>query len=198
MNKVELIHYSLGFAFEVLDGLVSDLTQEQADWLPPGNANPIGALYWHIVAYVDQYAHEWCMAPFKPITIEKWFEARSAGRELGMGQPPLRHRAGWQEKAVIAMPPANPSDPYWEVRATREGLKIDLPVLHDYAQTTAKTLLTWVAGLTSEDLERTISTPIGDLTQGQVLESFIIGHINNHNGEISTLKGCQGLKGYPW
>ena len=75
--------------------LVSDLTQEQADWLPPGNANSIGALYWHTVAYVDQYAHEWCMAPFKPIAIEEWFKARSAGRELRMGHPPLRNHAGW-------------------------------------------------------------------------------------------------------
>jgi hypothetical protein len=32
----------------------------------------------------------------------------------------------------------------------------------------------------------------------QLLESFIIGHINNHSGEISALKGCQGIKGYPW
>ena len=65
MNTVGLIHHSLGFAFDLLEQLVVDLTQEQADWLPPGNANPIGALYWHIVGYVDQMAHEWGMAPFR-------------------------------------------------------------------------------------------------------------------------------------
>ena len=53
MNNVELIHFSLGFAFEVLEGLVSDLTQEQADWMPPGNAIPIGALYWHTISTFD-------------------------------------------------------------------------------------------------------------------------------------------------
>ena len=31
MNTVELIHWSLGFAFETFEELVSDLTQEQAD-----------------------------------------------------------------------------------------------------------------------------------------------------------------------
>jgi len=198
MNKVELIHYSLGFAFEILEGLVSDLTQEQADWLPPGNANSIGALYWHIEAYVDQYAHEWCMAPYRYIDFEEWVEARCAKREIGMGQAPLRHSAGWQEKVVIALPPENHEDPYWEVRAVREGLRLDLPALHDYARATAQTLLSWVASLTPEDLERNIPTPIGEFNLGQVLESFIIGHINNHSGEISALKGCQGLKGYPW
>ena len=58
MNTVELIHYSLGFAFETLDELVSDLTQEQADWMPPGNAIPIGSLYWHTIKYVDQIVHQ--------------------------------------------------------------------------------------------------------------------------------------------
>jgi hypothetical protein len=175
MNTVELIHHSLGFAFEVLEGLVSDLTQEQADWQPPGKANPIGALYWHIVAYVDQIVHEW-----------------------GIGQAPLRHSAGWQEKVVIALPPENPEDPYWEVRAVRERLRVDLPALHDYARATAQTLLGWVASLSLEDLERTVPTPIGDYKLGQFLEIFGICHINNHSGEISALKGCQGLKGYPW
>jgi hypothetical protein len=198
MNTIGLIHHSLGFAFELLEQLVSDLTQEQADWLPPGKANPIGALYWHIVAYADQYVHEWCMAPFRYITFEEWLEARCAKRELGMGQAPLRHCAGWQEKVVIALPLENPDDPYWEVRNMREGLRVDLPALHDYARATAHTLLSWVASLTPEDLERTISTPIGDLNLGQILELFIIAHINNHSGEISALKGCQGLKGYPW
>ncbi len=198
MNTVELIHFSLGLAFEHLEHLVKDLTQEQADWLPPGNANPIGALYWHIVGYVDQVVHEWCMAPFRHITVEEWFEAKRAKHELGMGQAPLRHSAGWQEKVVIALPPENPEDPYWDVRAVREGLRVDPPELHDYARATAQTLQDWVASLTLEDLERTIPTPIGDYDLGPFLEFFIIWHINTHVGEISALKGCQGLKGYPW
>jgi hypothetical protein len=198
MNAVELIHHSLGFAFEVLEHLVSDLTQEQADWLPPGNANPIGSLYWHTIGYVDQVVHEWVMAPFRHVTIEEWLEARRAKHDLGMGQAPLRHSAGWQEKVVIALPPENPEDAYWDVRAIREGLRVDLPALHDYARATAQTVQSCVASLAPEDLERMTPTPIGEYNIGQFLEIFVIGHINNHAGEISTLKGCQGLKGYPW
>ena len=198
MNTVGLIQYSLGLAFEHLEQLVSDLTQDQADWLPPGNANPIGSLYWHIVGYTDQLVHEWGMAPFRHITNEEWLEAKRAKHELGMGQVPLRHSAGWQEKVVIASPSENPEDPYWDLRAVQEGLRVDLPALHNYAQTTAQTLQSWVASLTLEDLERTIPTPIGDHNLDQFLEYFIIWHINTHCGEISALKGCQGLKGYPW
>lgn len=175
MNSVELIQYSLGFAFDILEQLVSDLTQEQADWQPPGNVNPIGALYWHIIGYVDEIVHDW-----------------------GMGQPPLKQSADWKEKVVLTSPPVDPEDPMGELRAIREGLRVDLPALHDYARATSQAVQDWVATLTPEDLERPIDTPIGELKMGQMLEAFIIWHINVHCGEISALKGYQGLKGYIW
>jgi hypothetical protein len=198
MSTVELIHHSLNFAFELLDVLVADLTQEQVDWLPPGTANSIGSIYWHIVAYSDQFVHEWCMAPFEQVSYEEYFKAKLSNPDLGMGQSPLRYSTGWQEKVVITFPPENLEDPYWDVRNIREGLRVDLPALHNYAHATSQTLLSWLTSLTLEDLERPIPTPIGDHTLGQYLEIFIIWHINVHCGEIAALKGCQGLKGYPW
>jgi hypothetical protein len=198
MDAVQTLNYALGFSFELLDQLVKDLTQDQADWLPPGTANSIGALYWHAVAYADQYVHDFCMAPFKDIPFAEWWATRAAGQDPGTGQVALRHRDGWQDKVVIAWQPENPQDPYWQVRASREGLQVDLQALHGYARAVSQTLTDWLASLTPEDLGRTISTPIGELKMGQVLESFIIGHISWHNGEISALRGCQGLQGYPW
>jgi len=53
MNTVELLQHSLDFAFEVLGLVTADLTQEQADWQPPGIANSITANYSHILAYMD-------------------------------------------------------------------------------------------------------------------------------------------------
>ncbi|MFC2015849.1 hypothetical protein ACFLUM_02835 [Chloroflexota bacterium] len=44
-----------------------------------------------------------------------------------------------------------------------------------------------MASLTPEDLERTISTPVGEYTLDQYLEIFIIWQINAHCGEISGL-----------
>ena len=175
MDTVGLIHHTMGFAFQLLEQVVSDLTQEQTDWMPPGNANPIGALYWHTVAYCDQLVHEW-----------------------GMGQAPLRHSAGWQEKVVIASPPENPEDPHWDLRNAREDLRVDLPALHDYARATAQALKSWAAALTLEDMAHPMSTPIGDYRLDLWIEIFVIWHINAHCGEIAALKGCQGLKGYPW
>jgi hypothetical protein len=198
MDTIELIHHSLGFSFQILEHLVSDLTQEQADWMPPGKANPIASLYWHTIGYTDQIVHEWGMAPFRDLTFQEWVEAKAENRDLGMGQEPLRFRDGWQDKVVIALHPENPADPYWEVRASREGLRVDLPALHDYARATSETTLAWAASLAPDDLERTIPTPIGDHNIGQLLEIFIVSHIDNHCGEIAALKGCLGLTGYPW
>jgi hypothetical protein len=55
-----------------------------------------------------------------------------------------------------------------------------------------------LASLKSEDLEIEIDTPIGKLGVGKLLETFVIWHINAHCGEIAALKGCWGVKGYPF
>jgi len=92
----------------------------------------------------------------------------------------------------------DPEDPRGDLPAVREGLRVDLAALHDYARATRQAVQGWVASLTPEDMARKIETSIGELTVGQFLELYVIWHIKVHCGEISALKGCQGLKGYPW
>ena len=58
MNTVELLQYAMKNAFSILEQVIADLTQEQADWMPPGLANPIGATYWHTVSSVDDIVHQ--------------------------------------------------------------------------------------------------------------------------------------------
>ena len=171
MDTVELLQYSLGNALGILGQVTDDLTQEQADWMPPGTANPIGGLYWHTMESVDVAVHGW-----------------------GMGQAPLSQTAGWQEKVVVN--PA-PEDKEGRPPGMRE-VRVDLPPLHEYAQAVAQAAQGWLASLTPQDLERKIDTPIGELNLGQVLETFVIWHVNSHCGEISALKGCQGATGYPF
>ncbi|MBN1976861.1 MAG: hypothetical protein JW918_05620 [Anaerolineae bacterium] len=54
MNTIELTQYALGNAVGILEQVTADLTQEQADWTPPGIANPIGATYWHAISSTDE------------------------------------------------------------------------------------------------------------------------------------------------
>jgi len=173
MNTVELTQYALGNAFDILAQVVADLTQEQADWIPSGCANPIGASYWHAVSGADEVMCRWVL-----------------------GQEPLHQREGWQTKALAVSVP-EPENPEGYL-AWMQTIRVNLPALHEYARATAAALHGWLGSLTPEDLDRTISTPIGEHNLAQVVETFITWHINAHCGEISALKGCLGAKGYPF
>ncbi len=173
MDTVELTRFALGNAFDILDQVVSDVTPEQAEWMPPGIANPIGGLYWHTITGADEVVHRWIL-----------------------GQAPLHEREGWANRALaVAVPEPQDPDRYHEYF---QELRVRLPALHGYAHALAGTLQGWLATLTPADLERTIETPIGPYNLAHVLEVFIIWHINAHCGEISALKGCQGARGYPF
>jgi hypothetical protein len=173
MNTVELTQYSLGNAFRILGQVVADLTQEQADWIPPGIANPIGALYWHTISGADEVVHKW-----------------------SRGQAPLYQKDGWQEKVLTVSVPEPGHD--GDYLAYMRTIRVDVAALHAYTKAVAEAVQAWLASLAPEDLERELETPIGKLNVGQMLETFVIWHINAHCGEISALKGCQGARGYPF
>jgi len=61
MNTAELLQYSLNTAFDVLDYVTNDLTQEQIDWQPPGVASNIGTILSHIDTYLDFLLREVCI-----------------------------------------------------------------------------------------------------------------------------------------
>jgi hypothetical protein len=158
MNTVGLLHFSLGAAFDILSSVTADLTQEQADWRPPGTANTIGSIYSHILTYVDYYVRTYLVeGKPQPETVE------SRPAELWM-----------------------------------QDVQVDLSELHAYAGQVRSTVLNWLSSLAPEDLGRRSLTTAGEINEGQAVELFIIWHINAHCGEISALKGCQGLQGYPW
>jgi hypothetical protein len=173
MNSVELSQYALGNAFGILNQVVSDLTQEQADWAPPGIANPVGATYWHTLSSTDDIVHSWLR-----------------------GDAPLRQKDGWQEKVLTTSVP-EPAEG-GDYLAYMQAIRVDLASLHAYAEAVAEAVQAWLVSQTPEELERKLETPVGELSVAQVLETFVIWHINAHCGEIAALKGCLGVKGYPF
>jgi hypothetical protein len=79
-----------------------------------------------------------------------------------------------------------------------QDVQADLADLHGCAGQVLSTAQNWLSSLAPKDLERRELTTAGELNIAQAVELFLIWHINAHCGEISALKGCQGLKGYPW
>ncbi len=173
MNTVELMQFSLSNAFGILSQVTADLTPEQADWQPPGLANPIGATYWHTISGADDVVYRWVL-----------------------GEQPLRQRDGWDDKVLTASVPE--PEPGGDMAAYMQAIRVDLPKLHEYAEAVSGALQGWLGSLTPDDLERTINTPLGENTVAQVVDLFVIWHINAHCGEISALKGCLGARGYPF
>ena len=158
MNTVELLQFSLGASFDILSSVTADLTQEQADWRPPGTANTIGSIYSHILTYVDYVVRNYFIqGKPQPVTVE------SRPAELWM-----------------------------------HDVQVDLSELHAYAAEVLSTALNWLSTLAPEDLERRELTTAGEMNLAQAVQAFIVWQISAHCGEISALKGCQGLKGYPW
>jgi uncharacterized damage-inducible protein DinB len=158
MNTVELLRFSLGTAFDILSQVTADLTQEQADWRPPGTASSIRDVYWHTLTYVDYFVREYCIEGRRlPDTVE------SRPDELRM-----------------------------------QVVEADVSQLREFASQVESTVQDWLSSLTPADLERRRHTTVGELNVGQMLEIYVVWHINAHCGEISALKGCQGLQGYPW
>jgi hypothetical protein len=171
MNTVELLQFSLGNALGILEQVVADVTQEQADWQPPGKAVPIGALYWHLISSTDSIVHQWCI-----------------------GQAPLSETEGWKDKAVLA---ASPDEEGKHANSMR-AIRVNLPMVHEYAQAVGTAVQGWLGSLAPEDLERKIDTPIGEQSLAQLVVTFVLWHTSSHCGEISALKGCQGARGYPF
>jgi hypothetical protein len=70
MNTIELLQFSLGFAFDILGQVTADLTQEQADWRPPGDASTIGAIYSHTITHTDFIVQKVCIGKNYTILVD--------------------------------------------------------------------------------------------------------------------------------
>lgn len=167
MNAIDLLKYAVGNAFGILGQVTADLTQEQADWVPPGIANPIGATWWHTVSGTDLNVHKWCA-----------------------GQAPIFESAGWRDKVLLASGP----EPERTTREHMLSIQVNLPALHAYTEAVAEAVQALLSTQSPKDLERRIDK----YNVGELLERRVIWHINAHCGEIAALKGCQGVKGYPF
>jgi hypothetical protein len=173
MNAVELLQHSLDNAFGIFGQTTADLTQEQADWQPPGIANPIGAMIWHTISGADDVFYGWVL-----------------------GQESLRQREGWADRCLTVSAPEPEHGGDW--LAYMRAIRVDLAACQEYSEVVAEAIKAWLGSVAPEDLERVIKLPFGEYNVAQAFDLFIVWHVNAHCGEISALKGCQGAKGYPF
>ena len=171
MDLISTYREGLEWAFELLEMVMADVTPELAHATPPGIANPLAAIYAHAVVDLD-------MIP----------------TYLFQGKPPL-FQTTWAGKTGI-------SDPQWQ--ATYEwarSVQVDFPTARTYAQAAYQNADAYLSSLSERDLYREIDLTgvgLGVRQLSWCISALVISHLNNMIGEISVLKGIQGVKGYPF
>jgi hypothetical protein len=154
-----------------LEGTAGDVTAEQARWLPPGKALPLGAHYAHVVLSEDMVING-MLQDSPPLAATTW-----AGRT-----------------GVSALPPEGFEWSQWA-----KEVQVDLPALRQYAQAVYANTDEYLASLSDDDLNRPLdmsAVGAGQQTLGWMI-NIMLEHVANHCGELSCLKGLQGAKGYP-
>jgi len=176
MNAISALREQLGAAHWTFEATMADVTPEHFRWQPPATTNSIADNYLHAVCGEDEVVQG--MLQHKPTLASTSWEGRSG---LSSTPPGAHGSAGWVD---------------W-VR----DVQVDLPAVRQYAQAVYAATDQYLAGLTEDDLDRTIdmsSSGLGTQTLNWVLFNFVIGHAADHMGEIAVLKGFQGLKGLPF
>jgi hypothetical protein len=172
LDAVTLLREQISTAHEWLEGTMADVTAEQADWVPPGVANPLGASYAHAIASEDLIING----------------ILRDGTPLFLGD--------WAGKTGQSLP--HPNSDWTQYAAWTRDVRVDLPAARAYAQAVYAATDAYLAGLTPDDLDREVNLFGMSQTLGATLGNFVVGHCHDLMGEISCLKGLQGVRGYPF
>jgi DinB superfamily len=175
-TRAELLRRAVSDARKVLDGTMADVTQAQADYLPPGIANPLGATYAHVVCSEDMVV-QGMFRQLPPLFASSWNAHTGLSEPMPVPGPEWANYAGWTRR-----------------------VKIDLDALRQYGQAVAAETDAWIASLSDSDLDRPLdlsSAGLGQHTLGTAIALLIANHLGTETGEISVLKGIQGARGYP-
>jgi DinB superfamily len=165
----------LQHARQFLEGSMSDVTAEQAQWLPPGTSNPLGATYAHVALGEDTF-----------VSLLRGTDTLASGE--------WADRLGMEPSPPSLFPPQPWQD--WG-----RQVKVDLAAVRDYGQSVFESTENYVGGLSDEDLDRPIDLSalgFGQPALSWAISNAVISHRLVHWGEIACLKGMQGQKGLPF
>ncbi|MPZ49263.1 MAG: DUF664 domain-containing protein [Dehalococcoidia bacterium] len=79
---------------------------------------------------------------------------------------------------------------------TSRNLDASIEVLMQYADAVYSAVDAYLAGLNDADLEKPVDAFGSQVSVASQISRNLVVHIYEHTGEISTIKGLQGAKGY--
>lgn len=172
---VEILLNQLKAAHGVLEQTMDGVTEDVAQFMPPGTANPIAGTYAHLVFSEDLFMHNFLMK--KTPLMETTFKDKTGASAV---QP-----TDWQVEY-----------PKW-----LKEVKLDVKQFREYAKAVYASSEEYVSSLTDADLEKEVDMSAFGMETKKIYDfiaNLISGHVYPVMGEIAVLKGIQGLKGYPF
>jgi hypothetical protein len=170
MDAIELLRRQIPESYDWLELTVSDVTQDQANWRPPGTANSIASTYAHLMITADAGFNTQLHGGMPIMATE--FKG-----QVGLSEMP--HAAGgWQD---------------WN------NLTVDWVRLQEYGRAVRQCIDRYLEKLTPEELELPVDMRPWGLGVWKGLEIYDLHgnkHVRMHGGEIACLKGLQGAQGY--
>lgn len=170
MTITELLREQFKAAHDIQEAVMADVKDKALHFTDIKKALPVGAAYAHSVISEDMI-RSMMLAGKKP---------RFASEKTGLSKM-MPDFSKWGEHEAWA-----------------HSVKIDLAVLRAYAKKVYADTDKYLAKLTVKDLKKTVETPMGKKSVLEILNGFMLLHTGNLTGEMSAIKGVQGLKGYPW
>jgi hypothetical protein len=171
MDALELLRIQVRGAYQWLEMTLSDVSDQEARWQPPGLANSIGVTYAHLVFSAD-------------------FDVNSRFH----GDMPV---AATEFKGDIGMSEFFPGGFGWEELSRR--LRVDWRKLRRYGAAVHGSIEKRLEGLPSSELDRPVDMSahgLGMWTGLDIYNLHGIDHPRLHGGEIACLKGMQGVPGW--
>ena len=167
MELVDFIRGQAESAIGMIEHSMQDLTPEVIHYEAGGTSNTIAQLLAHMVTGQDLLIQD---------------KIRGGGVTL--------HNSGWAEKTGV---PADRSL-IWQ----REAWRMDLPGFGEYVRAVLANSRSYIESLDASVLEQEHAWIRGpEQPVHRLMQTIFINHALGHCGEISTLKGIQGLKGLP-
>jgi uncharacterized damage-inducible protein DinB len=186
MHLRDVLDTNISFIHWFAEFLVEGLTNEQLHWQPSPNSHHIAFALWHTIRTEDDFIHGFLQE--KPTV---WIQGGWAER-LGL-LPPPGQGIGWTAGTG------------WTTEHVAQVRIQDLGAFLDYMRAVDAAVLEYVRSLDEAKASEKIALPffeetypmLKEMSRGELLAFFCIGHNGEHLGEIQYLRGLQGLKGAP-
>jgi hypothetical protein len=150
----------------IMEAAIGDCpSQAVSAKLPDAKINSIGAIYAHTIFGEDGLLNG-----------------------LIRGQKPVYYSGGWAEKIGLDMPQGG-LEPDW-------APSMDMGTFREYAKAVYEATDAYLANASEEDFAKVIDAGFAPPMPAQLFVANILAwHVATHQGEISALKGVQGLDG---